>query len=84
MVNSSVDVSPSELQGRGPSIEVHSAGHAIHVFVNGQLAGILLNLQSLAKIKLSQARPFIPLFLKRITKPHLKFLDPNSRISFWG
>jgi len=39
----SVDISPSEnfLQGGGkpPSLSVQSAGHALHVFVNGQLQG---------------------------------------------
>lgn len=34
-----VEVSPSELQGHVPNLQVQSEGHAIHVFVNGQLAG---------------------------------------------
>lgn len=40
----SVDVSPSEkfLQGgKPPSITVQSAGHTLHVFINGQLSGKL-------------------------------------------
>ncbi|KAG5099001.1 hypothetical protein JHK82_048855 [Glycine max] len=38
----SVDISSSEsfLRGRNkPSITVHSAGHAVHVFINGQFSG---------------------------------------------
>ncbi|KAK1272291.1 Beta-galactosidase 5 [Acorus gramineus] len=38
----SVDVSPSEAflrGGQSPSLVVQSSGHALHVFINGQLAG---------------------------------------------
>lgn len=44
IVHFSVDVSPSErfLQGgQLPSLTVQSAGHALHIFINGELSGIL-------------------------------------------
>lgn len=40
----SVDISPSESFLRGgqkPTLNVDSAGHALHVFVNGQFLGWL-------------------------------------------
>lgn len=43
---SSVDISPSESFLRGgqkPILTVESAGHGIHVFVNGQFSGMLLS-----------------------------------------
>ncbi|XVE69810.1 hypothetical protein DITRI_Ditri10aG0021500 [Diplodiscus trichospermus] len=37
----SVDISPSEsfLRGQKPTLNVDSAGHALHVFINGQFSG---------------------------------------------
>lgn len=43
----SVDISPSESFLRGgqkPTLTVQSAGHALHVFINGQFSGMLLKL----------------------------------------
>ena len=40
----SVKIDPSEgflKTGKWPTLSVLSAGHALHVFVNGQLAGVL-------------------------------------------
>ena len=42
----SVDISPSESflrGGQNPTLTVHSAGHGLHVFVNGKLSGTLMN-----------------------------------------
>jgi hypothetical protein len=44
-----VDINPSEkfLQGGNPlSLSVQSAGHALHIFINGQLQGFHLRLFS--------------------------------------
>ncbi|OMO75251.1 Glycoside hydrolase, family 35 [Corchorus olitorius] len=35
----SVDINPSELRGQKPTLNVNSAGHALHVFVNGEFSG---------------------------------------------
>lgn len=46
---SSIDISPSESFLRGgkkPTLNVDSAGHALHVFINGQFLGIFVDLLS--------------------------------------
>jgi len=46
MYVSSVDISPSESflhQGQHPTITVQSAGHAMHLFINGRLSGASSN-----------------------------------------
>lgn len=45
-ISPSVDVSSSESFLRGgqkPTLTIQSAGHALHVFINGQFSGILLD-----------------------------------------
>lgn len=43
----SVDISSSESFLRGgnkPTLNIESAGHAVHVFINGQFSGIVIGL----------------------------------------
>ncbi|XP_042375473.1 beta-galactosidase 5-like [Zingiber officinale] len=52
----SVDVNPAEeflQRGRRPVLTVHSAGHALHVFINGELSGSAYGTRKDRKIKFS-------------------------------
>ena len=48
LAHSSVNINPDEgflTDGQNPVLTVMSAGHALHVFINGQLAGNLTSLE---------------------------------------
>nr|GMD84406.1 beta-galactosidase 3-like [Ipomoea batatas] len=55
--STSVEISPSESflhGGRHPILTVQSAGHALHVFINGQFSGRLMELKNTHSLRVQE------------------------------